>query len=92
MLIIFQAPGVLTTLFSNIESLFYQIFMSERVKKVKKSDKVDSSNSKSGYMKRPCENCLFFRRLGGRFGVCDRGNHPSAPTACVLFRKDLSRI
>lgn len=66
--------------------------MSDRVNKLKKFEKVDSSNSKSGYMKRPCENCLFFRRLGGRFGVCDKGNHPSAPSDCALFRRNVNRF
>lgn len=54
----------------------------------KSSERVE----KKGVTKRDCAECVFFRLLGGRFGVCDKGEHPSDPRECVCFRKQLKRV
>lgn len=60
--------------------------MIKKTKNIKKN----TENNHSG--QRPCDDCLFFRRLGGRFGVCDRGEHPSDPRDCKYFRKSLNSV
>ena len=38
---------------------------------------------------RPCSSCCYFRwlGLGKRFGVCDKGDHPSDPHVCVRYKR-----
>ena len=35
---------------------------------------------------RKCKDCVNFRWLSVRYGVCSKGEHPSDPRECVLFR------
>lgn len=57
-------------------------------KQSKSSERVEKKDA----VKRPCGECMFFRILGGRFGVCDRGEHPSEPRDCVRFRRALKHV
>lgn len=43
-------------------------------------------------LKRPCETCKFYRILAGRYGVCEKGEHPSDPRECYSFRRKLEEF
>ena len=36
-------------------------------------------------VQRPCDVCIHFKILGGRFGKCMKHESPSDPRDCVLF-------
>ena len=41
---------------------------------------------------RKCVECVNFKKLGGRFGVCCKGEHPSDISVCSLFRKGIKYV
>ena len=45
----------------------------------------------SPIFERPCNDCVNFRWLSVRYGVCDCHEHPSEPRECSLFKRKIKR-
>ena len=46
-------------------------------------------SARSRNVRRPCEDCIWFRWLdaGKRFGVCGKHEKPSDPRDCVVYKR-----
>ena len=51
-----------------------------------------SSRVKEKKEQRPCKDCMYFRFLSARFGVCEQHEQPSSPYHCFIYKRRLQKI